>query len=149
MKMLERLEHKCKSLGLTFRHENMSSTKIDCYINDIPIQCKYRGPKNSGRGYNYPIYTRKKISKKISKHGYTAYSESDPFVFMIAEIGGPPENPFMYNGNFIILSKKLLIERGVLSTVETKGKGSCMICPPDSDKDHWSKPYWNRFDLLK
>lgn len=39
--MLERLEKICINRGFIFRKNNTNGDIIDCFINDIGIQCKY------------------------------------------------------------------------------------------------------------
>jgi len=54
----------------------------------------------------------------------------------------------MYLDNFCIIPSSVLINKGILKTSEQKGKLGLSICPPDYEKDHWSKEYWNNFSQL-
>ena len=45
--------------------------------------------------------------------------------------------------------QRSLFEKKIFETEIDKGKGYVYICAPDYNKDHWSKKYWNKFDLIK
>jgi hypothetical protein len=62
-------------------------------------------------------------------------------------------HPDKYLGNFCIIPRQILIDKGNFETDISSGKQSIGISPPDYPKPHWSKPYWNNvqqfLDYLK
>lgn len=137
---LQRLEHFCQMKSLNFRRNETNSNTIDCYINDIPIQCKFTSSPKSQ--YNYQIRSSKFYGNLNGKQITGPYSIEDPFEYIIVEIGGPKEFPEKYLGHFCIIPKKTLIEQNILYSEKYKGKQSFGIYPFDYLNSHWSKKYW-------
>jgi hypothetical protein len=72
-----------------------------------------------------------------------SYTIDEPFVYLVAEVGGTKETPTKYQGQFCFIPKSTLIERNILRTSTHKGQTSISICPPDyHDDKHWSKKFW-------
>lgn len=150
--MFERLEKFCNSNGLSFRRNETNGDTIDCYVNDMEVQCKYM-PLNHGVALTYKISVHKASGKKDGKSYRRPYSVDDPIKFIFVEIGGcrtdKIEDQTKYHSNFCIIPKSLLIKQKVLQSSTCEGKPEMLICPPDYLKNHWSKSYWNNIDLLK
>lgn len=137
----KRLEQWCINNGLTYRRNEMNHNTIDFYINDIPIQGKYRA-KNCIDSMTYGIDFTKSAGSVEGKEISEPYSEKDPFQLIIIEIGGTNDDLTKYQGLFCIIPKKSLIEEEMLSSETCRGKTKIYICPPDYQKDHWSKQFW-------
>ena len=90
------------------------------------------------------------------KHIYSSYAYGE-FDFLIAEIGGTRfseddtiiKEPDKYLNNFMIIPAAVLKERGFLNENGIGGKVDVCICPPDYKNSHWTKQYWNNFDVLR
>jgi len=139
--MLQRLERFYESEKLRFRRHTTSSDSIDCFINDLPIQTKFRS-SNKADGYTFMIHTVKGSVKK-------SYHVNDPFNFIIVELGGSPNQPEKYLGQFCIIPKDELHNQKILAFDDYIGKQAMSICPPDYKNGHWSKPYWGKVSLLR
>ena len=145
---INRLKIFCKDKNLSYQRNNISGNVIDGYINAYKIQNKY---------VSYPI--KNKICYKINseKHAgslkgksYKSPYEKGDFDFMIIEVSGRnnDKEKEIYLNNFCIIPSSVLTEKGILKTCDQKGKTGLSICPPDYEKDHWTKKYWNNFSQL-
>lgn len=56
------------------------------------------------------------------------------------------DNNMIYHSNFCIIPKSELISQKILTVGDRKGKKAMYICPPDYNRDHWSKKYWYNKD---
>lgn len=144
-KSLKRLEDWCTNNGLRFRRNKASATKIDCYINNMRIQAKYK-EKNRIKGNIRKLVYNLNISKSCGRYNgleiKIPYSIDDNFDFLVIEVGGTYENPELYKGNFCFIPRQVLIDDGFLSSPECKGHTKITICPPVYEKTHRYKQYW-------
>lgn len=136
-----RLEDWCKVRGYKYKRNITNGTTIDLFINDIPIQAKYRSI-NKGRAKTYEIHITKCAGTLNGKKIPMNYTIDDPFEILVVEVGGIKDDEKKYEGNFCFIPKSALIERKVLRTSIDKGHNSILVCPPDYSKDHWSKNFW-------
>ncbi len=142
---LKRLKEFCEMNNLDFKRNPTNGNQVDCYINDLPIQCKFASQPPKGVQtflLHTSTYAGRINGNKISK----SYSIDNGFDFIVVEVGGKDNIHF---GNFCFIPKSVLFDQEILSSDDCKGKGSMRICPPDYSKSHWSKPYWNKIDPLK
>jgi hypothetical protein len=145
-KSLLRLESWCPDHNLKYRGKTNNGTSVDCYINEIPIQAKYRSFNKIGSN-NYQISTVRCKGTLNNKSIKGPYSIDDPFEYIVAEIGGTKDNPTKYIGYFCFIPKWALIKQGILATATSPGKRSMYICPPDyHDPTHWSYNFWYNKD---
>jgi hypothetical protein len=142
---LRRLELWCIKYGFSFRRNNTDKNSIDCYINNIPIQCKYSSV-NCTECYTYRISVHKGCGVFEGKSCFMPYSINDPFEFIVVELGGlrdSEEKGHIYESQFCFIPKATLIERKILQNLpDVEGQCSINICPPDYPKYHWSKEFW-------
>jgi len=140
-----RLEDWCKIHGRKYRRNitnGTNGTTIDLFIDDIPIQAKYRSI-NKGKASTYEIHITKCAGTLNGKKIPMNYEVSDPFEYLVVEAGGTEEEPTKYHGQFCFIPKSELIKRKVLRSSTNKGQNSIMICPPDyHNNKHWSKKFW-------
>jgi hypothetical protein len=139
---LKRLNEFCKKNNLSFeRNKDTTNTTVDCFIEGIPIQCKFNSFPLKGN--NVCEVSSKKYACSLNyKKLRMPYSANDPFEYIIIEIGGNQDNPNIYLNNFCIIPKSLLIERNILLSDSCKGKTKFCICIPDYKLQHWSKIFW-------
>jgi hypothetical protein len=140
-----RLESACKGQNMSFRRNDTNSDTIDLFINDIPGQAKYCGTSNT----TFSVTTAKSAGILNGKQVFRPYAASDPFEFLIVEVGGRKDHIDKYHGSFCIIPKSALIIKEILPSPTTCGRVCTGVCAPDYHKDHWTKQYWNRFDLLQ
>jgi hypothetical protein len=115
---------------------------IDLIVNnDIYMQAKYAQFAYK-RGNVFSIVTVKSAGYINGKQIKQPYSISDPFQYLIVEVGGTKEQPELYHKNLWICPKVLLIKQKILKSSIYPGKTQIQICRPDYEKDHWSKQYW-------
>lgn len=144
---LLRLEKECNRLGLLFRRNNTNGDATDCYINDIPIQCKFSSiPTNSA--YTYVLRVHKCCGKIQGKRIQRPYSSKDDFRYLICEVGGTESDPDKYKDWFCVIPMSVLEERGIVSIEGKGGQTTLSICPPDYPKPHWSLPYWGGLENI-
>jgi hypothetical protein len=80
---------------------------------------------------------------------HVPYASDEAFDFVIFEGGGTKDAPDKYLGQFCIIPKSVLAERGVLSAESIPGRVGFAIVVPDGPDSHWSKPYWNAWGPLR
>jgi hypothetical protein len=137
-----RLEDWCKPRSHTYRRNITNGNTIDVFINDIPIQVKYRSI-NKLRQLTYEIHIVKSTGIFNDDKIKMNYTINDPFEYLVSEVGGTIEEPTKYQGQFCFIPKSELIKRSVLRTSTHKGQDSIFICPPDYyNNKHWSKKFW-------
>jgi hypothetical protein len=127
--MMARLKEKCEELKISFSFNETQSDEIDCFINGYKIQCKF-GSAQSGQNYRIQIGGNKKF--------YTNKSDINYFIFETAgELG-----------KFYIIPMKVMIEKGYINSENEKGNYNVTVSPILSDKEHWSKCYYDNFSYL-
>ena len=144
---IERLERICFEKNIKFERHKTNNSPIDCFINGYSIQLKFVS-KNEKKCLTYHISCHKSLGYLNKKQIHTPYSLND-FDFMIIELGGIQDDIDKYKGNFCIIPSTVLNERKILKNEKNNGKKTFSICPPDYNKIHWSKEFWNSFDILK
>ncbi len=140
---LKRLEDKCINNKLTYFRNISNGTVIDCYIDNLAVQCKYSSLSSSNSSCRFSII-KSNGSNKMQPYHY-----NDPINYFIFEIGGIEGVEDKYKGYFCIIPKDVLNDLGYLQNDVSAGKTSISLCLPDNNNDHWSKSYWNNFDSIK
>jgi hypothetical protein len=138
--MKERLKEKCKSLNLLYRDNTHNHNTIDCYINNIPIQLKYASLNQNYRN-TIQVTMRKSFGRLKGQCVKQSYHINDEFNFIIIELDN-------YHNQFCILPKKELANKKCISTNDIIGSGMCYVMPPDIKIKHWTKIYWENWNLL-
>lgn len=136
-----RLEKRCTEAKLDFKKNETNANTIDCFINNIPIQLKYKSLSCEGR-LIFNVVCSKHSGTLNGSRLRVPYSTDDLFKYFIIELGGTKDNPEKYHGYFCVIPISELINQGALKSSECKGKMSISICPPDYPKPHWSKKFW-------
>jgi hypothetical protein len=78
---------------------------------------------------------------KTEKKKCESFKESDKIDIFIVQIQELP-------GNFWIIPKSVLIEKGYVFTKDQHGHATLPIISPSSTDAHWSKSYWNNFSMF-
>jgi hypothetical protein len=146
IEMFERLEKFCKLKGITFLRNSTNGNTIDGTINGHTFQAKFRSDSGIQRE-TISIDSQKSSGRDGNRLIRRNYEMGD-FEYMIVEAGGTKDEPDIYKGNFWIANESVLLEQEILKNGDCKGKKCFYICPPDYDKDHWSKKYWNDISSL-
>lgn len=144
--MTERFIKKCLEYNLQFNKNVSNFDAIDGKINDKNIQLKFSSIIGSKGGYTYYIHSMKCAGHTGKIQTYVPYDEDDKIDLIIVEIDNKKNK---YLNNFCIIPKEELIKQKIIKTSNEEGKKQFCICIPEYEKSHWSKKYWNRFDLLK
>jgi hypothetical protein len=144
---IKRLKALCEKLGLSFRYNTTNSDTVDCFINDYPVQCKFSKWNKNGM-LTYRIHTNKNTGRFQGRAVYQPYEITDPFKFLIAEVGGTKDEPDKYKGNFCIMSKEFLIAHKRLKSDSCPGQKAMCICPPDYQAEHMVKDCWNDWSRI-
>ena len=138
---LLRLKKFCIDNNLKFERNNTNGTTVDCFINNLKVQAKFVNT-NSKDSATYNVTSNKSCGRLNGKKIKRNYEEND-FDMMIIEVGGVNNEQNKYINNFCFIPKDDLIVQNILKTTTCKGKKSFFICPPDYEKEHWSKKNWN------
>lgn len=152
-KSLLRFEHKCKEQGLTYERNTTNGNTVDCIVNGKRIQAKFRTLGRATAIDRFSIGFCKTVAKNGSSQLHDPYEEKDMDHFVV-EVGGIKDELGKYEGNFLIFPISDLRERRLTAiydesfNVVQKGKTKFDVSAPDSECDHWTMKYWNRFDLL-
>ena len=130
--MMVRLENLCKKNNIPFRHNITSHSPADIFINDFPLQCKFSSKLDCN------MYT---FSIQHCKNGvaFLPYDINDNIKFFIFE-----NIPY----NFYIIPIEVMIFFGYIKTDNKKGKTRILISHSENNNIHWTKFFYNRFDLL-
>ena len=139
---LSRLNQFCINNNLIYKRNKTNGNTIDCFINNLAIQTKFVSI-NCDKQLTYNISSTKSCGKLNKKNIKRNYEEND-FDMIVIEIGGTIDNSDKYINNFCFIPKNILIEQNILKTKKLNGKKSFYICPPDYEKNHWSKKFWNK-----
>uniref|UniRef100_A0A6C0AG74 Uncharacterized protein n=1 Tax=viral metagenome TaxID=1070528 RepID=A0A6C0AG74_9ZZZZ len=132
---MNRLKICCNKNNLKFKFMDTSDSSIDCMINSKKIQCKYSSYSNRNNGCGYLFEMLK--GKNRRKCSYDNRDEIDYFIF---------ENPL---NEFYIIPINVLIYFGFIKTEKNEGKCKILLYSSAYSKNHWSKYFINRFELLK
>jgi hypothetical protein len=135
--MVLRLIDVCKLYGLEFIKNTSNLNEIDGYIGKFRIQLKCSSVLSSTILYSFHIGRKENGIQR-------PYNENDQIDFFIFEI-----IDFTNKGNFYIIPKFELIERGYISTKNDIGKIAIVIPGIGGLENHWMKKYYNNFQLLK
>jgi hypothetical protein len=138
---LERLATLCTAYDHIFTRNTTNSTTVDGFIDDTPIQCKYRN-LSQGSSVVFRITCHKSCGTIDGRRISQPYSITDDFEYLVVELGGTLSEPEKYQGQFCIIPKDILVQEGILKTDTQPGRMAITICPPDYTKPHWSKTYW-------
>lgn len=132
---------------IPFERNNTNGNTIDGYINGYKIQLKFSSFPQENR--NCYLINSHKYGGRINGSQLIRCYEKDDFDFIIVEVAGTKDgDKEKYLGNFCVIPINILIEQGTIETSEQKGKLAFSICPPDFNKSHWAKQYWNNFAPL-
>ena len=143
---LLRLKKFCIDNNLNYERNNTNGNTVDCFINNLKIQTKFVNT-NSKESLTYNVTSNKSCGKLNGKQIKRNYEEDD-FDMMIVEVGGTKNDQNKYINNFCFIPKDVLIMQNILKTSVCKGKKSFYICPPDYEKEHWSKKNWNNIQSI-
>lgn len=135
---LERLEKKCKELGLKYERNSTNTNQIDVFINGKAIQCKSSGSIEFSQ---CQFSLRKAGGEKKPNIPYTDKDGVDIFIFNIL-------SPKLEN-RFYIIPINVLIERNFVKSTNSKGKTSLSVALPDSEKNHWTLGFLDKFSLYR
>ena len=142
---LKRFEFFCKNLNIKYLRNFTNGNPIDGFINNNSFQAKFKSINNNSLTYTINSYkSAGNLNGKIIHRPY----EINDFDFIIIELGGTKSNLDKYKGNFCIIPSNILLEQNIFKTDKIKGKTSFSICPPDYNKKHWSKKYWNNVENI-
>jgi hypothetical protein len=137
---LQRFQSFCLKNNIKYIRNPSNADSVDGTINGSPFQAKYVTKNRTENSYD--ISSHRNAGSLNGQTMYDSYKIND-FKYMIVEVGGTIQEKDIYQGNFCIIPHEELIKQGILSSDTCKGKKSFHICKPDSDKNHWSKKYWN------
>jgi hypothetical protein len=143
--MWKRLEVRCGRVGITCRRNPNPNSSIDGWIGTYAVQLKFRSfPVDKGTTFKVPLrqYAGVIRGTEVKK----PYAATDPFDFIIAEFGGTKAEPTKYQGQFCVLPKQVLVDRGVFSSATQPGQTSVGVAPPDYPRKHWTLEHWKTFD---
>jgi hypothetical protein len=143
--MNQRLTQVCLQRGISVVRNGSNGNTIDGWVGDIPVQCKYRSFGQTSRKGVCTVGAVKGSGMLNRRLIQRPYHEDDPWKILIVELGGTIEEPTLYHGRFCMIPKEVLIAQGVLETRDCLGKTSFSVCPPNYERNHWSKPYWDNF----
>lgn len=143
---LERFAAYCKVNSIEYQKNDTNSNTIDGYINGYKFQAKFKG-ENEERRNIFKVNFAKSSGYLSGKQIRKSYSIGD-FDFFVVELGLNRDGTKNYKGNFCIIPASELEENERFQTEDEKGHTMIPICPPDYEKDHWSKQFWNRSDLI-
>ena len=144
--MLERLDAYCKANNIKYTKNDTNSNTIDGYINGYRFQAKFKG-KNEPTRNIFKVNFSKSSGYVSGKQIRKSYSVGD-FDFFIVEVGLNRDGTKDYKGNFCIIPARELEDKERFQTDDKKGHMMMPICPPDYEKDHWTKQYWNNISPL-
>jgi hypothetical protein len=143
---LERFAAYCKANSIEYRKNDTNSNTIDGYINGYKFQAKFKG-ENEERRNIFKVNFSKSAGLISGKQIRKSYSVGD-FDFFVVELGLNRDGSKDYRGNFCIIPAHELERADRFQTDDELGNTMIPICPPDYEKDHWSKQFWNRIDLI-
>lgn len=143
--MMTLLEEFCRENGLEYRKKDSNGNSIDGYINGLSFQAKHTSSNSQKNTYNV---TFSKSSGSLDKKRIKRPYDEGDFDFTIIAIRSL-NNLNKYQTDFCFIPSKVLISRKVIANQDNKGKTHFCICPPDYEKSHWSKEYWNNLSFLK
>jgi hypothetical protein len=131
---IERIEQICKNKNLNFERCSKAQEQYDIIINKKLIQCKYT-TRSACNNVRFHLH---------KSDGDTPYSEKDNIDFVMLESG-------FDKGNFYIIPKSILVEKGYFSTNEQPGKTNLPTTNKalKINKEHWTDEYYNAFHLLQ
>lgn len=139
---LFRFEQFCIDKNLEFKRNKTNGDTVDFFLNGFRGQAKFVS-KNDIIRATYQVKSQKSCGSLNGKFISRNYEEKD-FDFIVIEIGGTITYPDKYKNNFCIIPINDLLKQKILKTNSCKGKKIFYICPPDYDKKHWSKIFWNK-----
>lgn len=143
---LERFKDFCENNGIEYSRNTTNGNSVDGMINEYRFQAKFVS-FNNGKSLTYSVNSYKSAGNLNGKIIHRPY-EVDDFDFIVIEVAGTKEEPEKYKENFCIIPSKILEEQSVLKSDSCKGKTTFRVCPPDYDKPHWSKKFWNNIDNI-
>jgi hypothetical protein len=136
---------------LPLRLNDTHFSDVDCYVGRHALQLKFTS-QQSGCCFHALCHTHGVNpgvqGQKESSRG--PYSVPSTFDFIVVQLGAGDDQPEPYPGQFCILPKAILAEKGIL-TDESRGivgRAALPVAPPGII-DHWTSSYWNRWELLQ
>lgn len=144
---LERFAQKCAENGILYERNSVSSTPIDGFVNGYSFQAKSK-QFNTKHGKMYEFNFAKSAGKLDGSPLKKPYETGD-FKCLVFEAAGTRDGTKDYRGNFCIVPDYELENRAAFKNSENEGRKALSICPPDYKGDHWSKPYWNNWDVIR
>ena len=150
--MYRRLQAACVEHNIECKRNETNGNTVDGTLNGVPIQMKFTSFCDSPFGTKFSVSSKKAggvtaESDCNARQLRVPYHADDPFEYIVIEIGteiGDSRHP----GSFCILPKSELIAQDILTTANTRGHNCFSIAAPDHVKEHWSKPYWDRWDFF-
>ena len=70
------------------------------------------------------------------------FEDSDDMDVFVVEVDKVPDK-------FCVIPKSVLVEKGYVKTDHQLGHEFLSVLAPDSTGEHWTKVYWNNFDVFK
>lgn len=133
---LERLEKKCRELGLKYERNSTNGNSVDVFINGKTVQCKTTGYKLA----SMYVSGLRKSGKNKSQIPYSDKDGVDFFIFNISTLE--------FENKFYVIPINVLIERNYVKSKSFEGKSAISIAPPDFGKKHWTLDFLDNFSLL-
>jgi hypothetical protein len=133
----ERLLKICETKNLVFRKNDTNGNETDCFINDIPIQCKSSTFRGDYHAYTFHLH------KRNGSNAIQPYNINDNIDFFIFNIAVPE-----FENRFYIIPKSVMVDRGFLKSDNHKGIKFTHMASPNSLKPHWSLEFLDNFSLL-
>jgi len=147
----ERLQRYCEKFNIEYRRNTTNGNPTDIFLNGLRCQVKYAS-LNSTESVTYKIGSSKsggRLFDEDKTHRTKRPYHKDDFDIFIVNVGGTKTHPDKYNDDFMFIPMNELNELGILKNDFVEGKLSFNICPPDYEKPHWSKKYWNNLSPIK
>ena len=141
MLSLQRFNAYCIDNNIKYLRNVTNGNAVDGNINQFRFQAKFTS-LNRPPCTTYEVKSFKSGGRFNGQPIKASYEKGD-FDYIIVEVGGTEDDPHKYEGNFCIIPAKELINQNILRSDQCKGKNKFMVCPPDWQKDHWTKKYWN------
>jgi len=141
--MLKRFEKFCIDNNISYARNFTNGNTVDGHINGYTFQAKFvsLNANDDAKTYNVTFY---KHAGRLNRANLRQPYEEGDFDYMIIEVGGINDDKNKYKSNFCIIPSKILKQQHLFKTDKDKGKIVFTVCPPDYERQHWTKQYWNK-----
>ena len=137
-----------KKRGWTYKRNTAGGSPIDGFISlkkegvekVYAVQMKYVTTTKENSLDCYSVCSLKTCGMGV----HEPYHVNDGIDFFIVEIGGIKDNLQEFHGNFLIIPRKVMIEKEIFTSDTVWGSQTFSIRPSDYQKEHWSTVYWNK-----